>query len=75
MNHSGGKLKNIAISVFIFAIGIQVAFAALEPYMAWVGRTFALVIIILLLVGLVIGLIAAIRYARDRFGGGGGWNT
>lgn len=74
MNHGGGKLKSAIITVFLAVIGIQLAFAAIEPYLGWVGRTLALVIIALLLVGTAFALLPVIRYIQDRFGGGGTFN-
>jgi len=47
---------------------------AIQPYLGWIGRTAALVIIVILIGAAVVAVMAIIKYMSGRFGGGGTFN-
>lgn len=68
------KLQASFITLIVAVIGIQLLGAAVQPYLGWIGRTAALVIIVLLIGAAAVAVAAIIKYVSGRFGGGGTFN-
>lgn len=69
-----GRLPEMIFSLVIAVVVIQLAIGAIQPYLGWIGRTFAIVVIAVLIAGAAIGTIAAIRVIRKAIREGGGFN-
>lgn len=55
------KLPEMLIGIALFAVSIQVGLAAIQPYLSWIGRTFAIVVIVAILAATVAGVVALLR--------------
>lgn len=63
--------------IFTLVIGvvvIQLAIGAIQPYLGWIGRTFAIVVIVVLIAGLIAVTVVLIKFLATRFGGGGSFH-
>lgn len=69
-----GKLPELIFSLILAVVIIQLAIGAIQPYLSWIGRTFAIMVIVLLAAGALIGVITAIRFIRKKIREGGGFN-
>lgn len=68
------KLQGAFVTLVVAVIGIQLMGIAIQPYLGWIGRTAALVIIVLLIGAAVVAVMAIIKHMSGRFGGGGTFN-
>lgn len=69
-----GKLPEMIFSLILAVVMIQLAIGAIQPYLGWIGRTFAITIIVVMIAAIVATLIALIRFLINHFRGGGTWN-
>ena len=60
------KIKDTLIALVVLVIAVQLGWAAIQPYLPWIGLTLALLIII----GLIAGSIALARRFANSDGGG-----
>lgn len=61
-----GRLPELVFGLIIGIVMIQVAIAAIEPYMGMIGKTFAALIIVLIIGGIITSVVALIRRLRNN---------
>lgn len=69
-----GKLPELIFSLILAVVIIQLAIGAIQPYLSWIGRTFAIMVIVLLVAVAVVGVVAAIRYLHTKLRNSGTFN-
>lgn len=69
-----GKLPELIFTLILAVVMIQLAIGAIQPYLGWIGRTFAIVIIVVMVAAMVATVIALVRFLLKHFRDGGTWN-